>query len=123
MRLIYLFVAASVVGVVLLGCRSQKREVTLKEQVFENVRDALDVVIDHISEGDEWFGKAMRAPDPLVKRKFLNIALDHYCTARRILLEQISLAHDPSVKAAHKKLLWAVEGCLEKTVAEIPLLD
>ncbi|RKY13254.1 MAG: hypothetical protein DRP63_09785 [Planctomycetota bacterium] len=122
MRLIYLLAAATFVGTVSLGCHSQRREVIL-EKVLEDVRDALDVVMEHISKGDEWFGKAMRAPDPLVKRKFLNIALDHYCTARRLLLEQISLAQDPSLKAAHKKLLWAVEGCLEKTVAEIPLLD
>jgi len=122
MRVIALLAVATFAGTVLIGCQIQNRKATA-EEMLESVRDALDVVMEHITEGDEWFGKAMRAPDPLARRKLLNIALDHYCTARRLLLKQISLAHDPSVKAAHKKLLWAVEGCLEKTVAEIPLLD
>ncbi|RKY12502.1 MAG: hypothetical protein DRP82_06605 [Planctomycetota bacterium] len=122
MRVIALLAVATFAGSVLIGCQIQKRKATAEETV-ESVRDALDAVMEHITEGDEWFGKAMRAPDPLVKRRFLNIALDHYCTARRLLLEQISAAADPSVRAAHKKLLWAVEGCLEKAVYEMPLLD
>jgi len=80
-----------------MGCRAQKREITLQEKMVENVRSAIDVVMDNITEGDEWFGKAMRAPDVLVRRRFLNIALDHYCAARRLLLEQMTLARDPYV--------------------------
>lgn len=110
-------------GLLLYGCRTEKREETLKEKMFENVRDAIDAVVDNLSEGDEWFNKGMQAPDPLVRRKFLNIALDYYCTARQVLLERIRLARDPYVKNAHKKLLWAVEGCIEKAVSEMPLLD
>ncbi|RKY17944.1 MAG: hypothetical protein DRP63_02835 [Planctomycetota bacterium] len=122
MRVISLFAAATFAAILLMGCQSHNQRATTWE-MLENVRDALDVVMRHITEGDEWFGKATRAPDPLVKRRLLNRALDHYCAARRLLLKQISLTGDASVKAAHKKLLWAVEGCLEKAVYEMPLLD